>query len=62
MCRTAFGSARLPTPDNRSAPVGAKIEAVTHDWLEIVLHEPLLDQAWFGERAAATTHLPHFPN
>jgi hypothetical protein len=24
---------------------------VTHDWLEIALHEPLLDQVWLRERA-----------
>src|ERR1700730_6979747 len=34
-----------------SAPVCAKIETVVHDRLEIVLHEPLLDQVWLGERA-----------
>src|SRR5437763_1304009 len=34
-----------------SAPVCAKIEAVTHDRLEIVLHQPLLDQVWLRERA-----------
>src|ERR1700730_8704220 len=34
-----------------SAPACAKIEAVVHDRLEIVLHEPLLDQVWLGERA-----------
>src|SRR5437016_5278862 len=34
-----------------SAPVGAKIETVVHDRLEVVLHEPLLDQGWLRERA-----------
>src|SRR5947209_5830018 len=33
-----------------SAPVRAKIETVVHDRLEIVLHEPLLDQVWLRER------------
>src|ERR1700726_2757593 len=37
------------TVDN--APVCAKIETVVHDRLEVVLHEPLLDQVWLGERA-----------
>src|SRR3954468_3672153 len=40
---------RYPTVD--SAPVCAKIETVVHDRLEIVLHEPLLDQVWLRERA-----------
>src|SRR5580704_1955813 len=34
-----------------SAPVRAKIETVVHDRLEVVLHEPLLDQVWLRERA-----------
>src|ERR1700730_15264495 len=34
-----------------SAPVCAKIETVVHDGLEVVLHEPLLDQVWLRERA-----------
>src|SRR5713226_6459559 len=34
-----------------SAPVCAKIETVVHDRLEIVLHQPLLDQVWLRERA-----------
>src|SRR6266446_6978598 len=34
-----------------SAPVCAKIETVVHDRLEIVLHQPLLNQVWLGERA-----------
>src|SRR6266446_4480823 len=34
-----------------SAPVSAKIETVVHDRLEVVLHEPLLDQVWLRERA-----------
>src|SRR5215469_6965880 len=34
-----------------SAPVCAKIETVAHDWLEVVLHKPLLDQVWLRERA-----------
>ena len=33
------------------APVSAKIETVAHDSLEVVLHEPLLDQVWLRERA-----------
>src|SRR6202165_4896340 len=33
------------------APVSAKIETVLHDRLEIVLHQPLLDQVRLGERA-----------
>src|ERR1700723_3793098 len=32
------------------APARAKIEAVIHDGLEVVLHEPLLDQVWLRER------------
>src|SRR2546430_14378000 len=34
-----------------SAPVCAKIETVVHDRLEVVLHEPFLDQVWLRERA-----------
>src|SRR5215471_12735696 len=34
-----------------SAPVCAKIETAAHDRLEVVLHEPLLDQVWLRERA-----------
>src|SRR6195256_1834654 len=34
-----------------SAPVCAKIETVAHDRLEVVLHEPFLDQVWLRERA-----------
>src|SRR5262249_55277934 len=34
-----------------SAPVCAKIETVVHDRLEVVFHQPLLDQVWLGERA-----------
>src|SRR6266571_3541502 len=34
-----------------SAPVCAKIETVVHDRLEVVFHEPLLDQVWSRERA-----------
>src|SRR5260370_31789845 len=34
-----------------SAPVCAKIATVVHDGLEIVLHQPLLDQVWLRERA-----------
>src|ERR1700710_2848836 len=34
-----------------SAPVGAKTETVVDDRLEVVLHEPLLDQARLRERA-----------
>src|SRR6267143_1984508 len=34
-----------------SAPVCAKIETVVHDRLEVVLHEPLLDEVWLRERA-----------
>src|SRR2546430_14972691 len=37
------------TVDN--TPVCAKIESVVHDRLEIVLHQPLLDQVWLGESA-----------
>src|SRR3984893_3766495 len=33
-----------------NAPVCAKIETVADDRLEVVLHEPLLDQVWLGER------------
>src|SRR6266496_2927402 len=29
-----------------NAPACAKIETVAHDRLEVVLHEPLLDQVW----------------
>src|SRR5208337_2148831 len=32
-----------------SSPVCAKIETVTHDRLEVVFHQPLLDQVWLGE-------------
>src|SRR4030088_2968973 len=31
--------------------ITAEIEAVTHDWREVVLHEPVLDQLWLRERA-----------
>src|SRR3984893_11830834 len=31
--------------------IPAEIEAVTHDWREVVLHEPVLDQLWLRERA-----------
>src|SRR5580700_5292116 len=34
-----------------NAPVCTKIETVAHDRLEVVLHEPLLDQVWLRERA-----------
>jgi hypothetical protein len=34
-----------------AAPFAAKIETVTHDWREVVLHQPLLDQVWLRERA-----------
>src|SRR6516165_8988784 len=34
-----------------SAPVCAKIETVAHDRLEVVLHQPLLDQRTLSERA-----------
>src|SRR5450631_324405 len=34
-----------------SAPVCTKIETVVHDRLEVVLHEPLLDQVRLRERA-----------
>src|ERR1700738_3492763 len=34
-----------------NAPVCAKIETVADDRLEVVLHEPLLDQVWLRERA-----------
>src|SRR5262245_31503519 len=34
-----------------AAPVAAKIETVTHDRLEVVLHEPLFDQVRLRERA-----------
>src|ERR1700681_4424906 len=34
-----------------STPVCAKIETVAYDKLEVVLHEPLLDQVWLRERA-----------
>src|ERR1700719_2611319 len=34
-----------------STPVCAKIETVAYDRLEVVLHEPLLDQVWLRERA-----------
>src|ERR1700730_1495659 len=34
-----------------NAPVRAKIETVVHDRLEVVLHEPLLDQVWLRDRA-----------
>src|ERR1700686_932194 len=35
----------------RAAPVSAKIETMTHDRPEVVLHQPLLDQVWLRERA-----------
>src|SRR5262252_4731280 len=35
----------------RAAPVSAKIEGMADDGLEIVLHEPLLDQVRLRERA-----------
>src|SRR6266478_342055 len=34
-----------------SAPVCAKIKTVVHDRLEVVLHQPLLDQVWLRERS-----------
>src|SRR6266478_8400640 len=34
-----------------NAPVCAKIETMVHDRLEVVLHQPLLDQMWLRERA-----------
>src|SRR6266436_7092193 len=34
-----------------NAPVCAQIETMVHDRLEVVLHEPLLDQVWLRERA-----------
>src|SRR3954468_6941312 len=34
-----------------SAPVSTKIETVVHDRLEVVLHQPLLDQVRLRERA-----------
>jgi hypothetical protein len=34
-----------------SAPVAAKIESVIHDWFEVVLHRPLLDEVRLGEGA-----------
>src|ERR1700733_13604844 len=33
------------------APVAAKIETVIHHGLEVVLHQPLLDEMWLGQRA-----------
>jgi hypothetical protein len=30
--------------------IPSKIEAVTHDWRKVVLHEPVLDQVWLRER------------
>src|SRR6266536_806888 len=47
-------SVRLDGEDlavQHAAPVSAKIETVTDDRLEVVLHEPLLDQVWLRERA-----------
>src|SRR6185295_5923208 len=32
-------------------PVCAKIETVAHDWREVILHQPLLDQVRLCERA-----------
>jgi hypothetical protein len=34
-----------------ATPLSMKIEPVTHSRLEVVLHEPLLDQVWLRERA-----------
>src|SRR3954470_4055801 len=34
-----------------ATPVSAKIEMVTHDWLEVVLHQPFLHQMRLRERA-----------
>src|SRR5258708_5179216 len=44
---------RLDCPDLsvERAPVCVKIETVVHDRLEVVLHQPLLDQVWLRERA-----------
>src|SRR5262249_31782147 len=42
-------SVRLDGEDlavKHAAPVAAKIEAMAHDWLEVALHEPLLDEVW----------------
>src|SRR5437763_4884692 len=33
-----------------AAPVAAKIETMTHDWLEVVFHQPLLNQVRLRER------------
>src|ERR1700682_3356175 len=51
--RVRHGFVRLDCQDLTvdSAPVCAKIETVVHDRLEVVLHEPLLDQVWLRERA-----------
>src|SRR5207244_652438 len=38
-------------PTGNTAPVCAKIETVAHNRREVVLHQPLLDQVWLGERA-----------
>src|SRR5258708_28117650 len=44
---------RLDGPDLTvdGAPICAKIEPVAHDRLEVVFHQPLLDQVWLRERA-----------
>src|SRR3954468_8613107 len=34
-----------------AAPVTTKIETMTHVRLEVVFHQPLLDQVWLRERA-----------
>src|ERR1700704_5740434 len=38
-------------PAGNNAPARAKIETVADDRLEVVLHEPLLDQVWLRKRA-----------
>src|SRR3954449_1910043 len=34
-----------------AAPLAAKVEAVAHVRLEVVLHQPFLDQMWLRQRA-----------
>src|ERR1700676_363249 len=49
--RQRFVRLDCPHVAANSPPIGAKIERVPHDRLEVVLHEPLLDQVWLRERA-----------
>ena len=48
--RADWGAVDCQDPTVDSAPICTKIETVVHDRLEVVLHQPLLDQVWLRER------------